>query len=258
MSARVSAFAREDGMDCCGHVHGVCHGHGHGLTRRQWMWSTVLTSVGAMLFGGGGPLGSTAAAQTAETASAALDVLRKSISVDVHTHGGTTGITSPAPPSDNLANGMRAGSLAVACLATVPDSPVIGRNPAGVLTALRTPEPGQLYKHNLGRLDWVDAMVANHGLRRALNAADLEAAHKAGQPAIVGDVEGLDFLEGKLERLEEAHRRGIRHVQLVHYTPNDIGDFQTGIVTHNGLTSFGAEVIRACHRLPFRFAGDQQ
>jgi membrane dipeptidase len=234
-------------MDCCGHAH--CHGHG--LTRRRWMWSTVLSSVGAMLGGGAGPRGSTAAAQTAETASAALAVLRKSISVDVHTHGGTTGITSQAPPNDSLANGMRAGSLAVACLADVPDGPILGRNPAGVLAALRTPEPGQLYKYHLGRLGWVDEMVANHGLLRALSAADLEAAHAAGQPSIVGDVEGLDFLEGKLERLEEAHQRGVRHVQLVHYTPNDIGDFQTGVITHRGLTSFGAEVIRACHRLGF-------
>jgi membrane dipeptidase len=94
-------------------------------------------------------------------------------------------------------------------------------------------------------------MVASHGLVRALSAAELEAAHKAGQPAIVADVEGLDFLEGRLERLEDAHRRGIRHVQLVHYTPNDIGDFQTGAVTHHGLTEFGAEAIRACHRLGF-------
>jgi membrane dipeptidase len=67
----------------------------------------------------------------------------------------------------------------------------------------------------------------------------------------VSDIEGLDFLEMKLERLEEAHRRGVRHVQLVHYTPNDIGDFQTGAVAHNGLTEFGAEAIRACHRLGF-------
>jgi membrane dipeptidase len=230
-------------MDCCG--------HGHALTRRQWMWSTVLTSVAVMLGGGGGPRGSTAAAQTAATASAALDVLRKSISVDVHTHGGTTGITSKAPPNDDLANRMRAGSLAVACLADVPDLPILGRNAARVLVALRTPEPGQLYKHHLERLAWVDEMVARHGLRRALSAADLEAAHAARQPAIVGDVEGLDFLEAKLERLEEAHQRGVRHVQLVHYTPNDIGDFQTGTVTHYGLTSFGAEVIRACHRLGF-------
>ena len=204
-----------------------------------------------MLGGGVGPRGSTAAAQTAETAAAALDVLRKSISVDVHTHGGTTGIVSTAAPNDDLANGMRAGSLAVACFADVPDAPILGRNPAGVLAALRTPEPGALYKYHLERLAWVDEMVVNHGLRRALSAADLEAAHQARQPAIVGDVEGLDFLEMKLERLEEAHRRGVRHVQLVHYTPNDIGDFQTGTVTHQGLTSFGAEVIRACHRLGF-------
>jgi membrane dipeptidase len=230
-------------MDCCG--------HGHGLTRRQWMWSTVLTSVGMMLAGGVAPRGSTAAAQTAEATSSALDVLRKSISVDVHTHGGTTGITSKAPPSGDLANGMRAGSLAVACLADVPDGPILGRNAAGILGALRTPEPGMLYKYHLERLAWMDDMVADHGLRRALSAVDLEAAHAAGQPAIIGDVEGLDFLEMKLERLEEAHQRGIRHIQLVHYTPNDIGDFQTGAITHHGLTSFGVEVIRACHRLGF-------
>src|SRR5947207_10547439 len=120
-----------------------------------------------------------------------------------------------------------------------------------VLAALRSPEPGQLYRHHLERLAWMDEMVENHGLRRGLSAPDLEAAHKAGQPAIIADVEGLDFLETKLERLEEAHQRGVRHVQLVHYTPNNIGDFQTGAVMHQGLTSFGAEVIRACHRLGF-------
>jgi membrane dipeptidase len=154
------------------------------------------------------------------------------------------------PPNDDLAKGMRAGSLAVACLADVPDGPILKRNEAGVLTA-GTPQPGQLYKYHLDRLDWMDEMIAHHGLRRALSAADLETAHAAGDPAVVGDVEGLDFLEGKMERLEEAHQRGVRHVQLVHYTPNDIGDFQTGTVTHHGLTSFGAEVIRACHRLGF-------
>jgi membrane dipeptidase len=230
-------------MDCCG--------HGYAVTPRVWMWGMALTSIDAMLAGEVGKRGSTAAAQAAETASDALAVLRKSISVDVHTHGGKTGITSKAPPNDDLAHAMQAGSLAVACLADVPDGPVLGRNAQGVLAAVCTPEPGQLYRHHLERLAWIDEMVAKHGLRRALSAADLEAAHKAGEPAIIADVEGLDFLEMKLERLEEAHQRGIRHVQLVHYTPNDIGDFQTGAIMHQGLTSFGAEVIRACHRLGF-------
>ena len=227
-------------MDCCGHAHA--------LTRRSWLWTTMLTSLGAMMGGLVEPR--RAVAQSADDTAAAREVLKKSISVDVHTHGGTNGITSQAPPNDELATGMRAGSLAVACLADVPDGPLLARV-NGALHASRGAAPGELYRYHLGRRDWMDEMVAKHGVRRALTAGDLEAAHAAGQPAIIADIEGLDFLEMKLERLEEAHRRGIRHVQLVHYTPNDIGDFQTGTVTHNGLTPFGAEVIRACHKLGF-------
>ena len=230
-------------MDCCG--------LGHLVAPPPSVWSTQLVSVGAMLAGNAGPRGSTAAAQTAETTAAALAILRNSISVDVHSHGGKTGIISKAPPSSDLAGAMRAGSLAVACLADVPDWPVLGRSAEGALAAIRAPEPGALYRYHLDRLAWMDELVADHGVRRALNAADLDAAHKVGEPAIIADVEGLDFLERKLERLEEAHRRGIRHVQLVHYTPNDIGDFQTGAITHRGLTEFGVEVIRACDRLGF-------
>ena len=228
-------------MDCCGHTND--------LVPHSFALGIPLASVGAMLAGEVGPVGSTEAARTTETAAAALEVLRRSISVDVHSHGGNTGITSKAPPNGDLAKAMRAGSLSVACLADVPDWPVLGRSAAGALAAIRAPEPGELYRYHLDRLLWIDELVAAHGVRRALNAADLEAAHQAGEPAIIADVEGLDFLDGKLERLEEAHRRGVRHAQLVHYTPNDIGDFQTGLVTHHGLTEFGAEVIRACHRL---------
>jgi len=59
-------------MDCC---CVCCHGP------ISWMWGTILTSIGVMLGGGLSSRGSTAAAQTAENTSAALDVLRKSISV---------------------------------------------------------------------------------------------------------------------------------------------------------------------------------
>jgi membrane dipeptidase len=230
-------------MDCCG--------HGHVFAHHPSIWSGTAIPAGAMLAGGVAPSGSTAAAKTAENTAAALDVLRESISVDVHTHGGKTGITSTAPPSGDIARDMRAGSLAVACLADVPDGPILGRNAQGALAVVRPAGPGELYKHHLERLTWMDELVGNHGVHRALSAGDLEAAHKAGEPAIVADVEGLDFLDMKLERLEEAHQRGIRHVQLVHYTPNDIGDFQTGAITHEGLTAFGAEVVQACHRLGF-------
>ena len=86
-------------MDCCGHAHTPAY--------QPAIWRMGLAPVGALLAGEVGPRGSTEAARTAETASAALDVLRKSISVDVHTHGGKTGISSKAPPSEDLANAMR-------------------------------------------------------------------------------------------------------------------------------------------------------
>jgi len=226
-------------MDCCGHA----------LTRRDWMWSTVLSPVGAMFAGCAGPRTETPAASAAPLAAAAA-LLRDNISVDVHTHAGANGVTSrTARPGDDIARGMRAGRIAVLCLADVPDAPILGRNAQNVLVAQRTPEPGFLYNYHLDRLAWIDELVAKHGIRRALTLADLTASHAAGQPAIIVDIEGLDFLDRKLERLEESYRRGVRTMQLVHYTPNDIGDFQTGAVTHNGLTPFGADVIRACHRL---------
>jgi membrane dipeptidase len=227
-------------MTCCGHA----------LTRRDWMWSTVLSSVGALITGCAGRQSEAPAAAAETTLADATSLLRESISIDVHTHAGANGITSrTARPSDELARQMRTGRIAVLCLADVPDGPILGRNANNVLVALRTPEPGFLYGYHLDRLAWVDELVAQHGIRRALTAADLRAAHAAGQPAIILDIEGLDFLEKKLERLEESYQRGVRTMQLVHYTPNDIGDFQTGAVVHNGLTPFGADVIRACHRL---------
>ena len=60
------------------------------------------------------------------------------VSVDVHTHGGRTGITSNAPPSGDIARDMRAGSLAAACLADVPDGPILGRNAEGALAVVAT------------------------------------------------------------------------------------------------------------------------
>src|SRR5207237_280175 len=128
---------------------------------------------------------------------AALDFLHDHVAVDVHSHAGPNGISSKTPPSDALARGMRAGGVAVVCLADVPDGPLLARDAANVLRAQRAPKPGELYQHHLGRLAWVDELIARHGIRRALTAADVKAAHAAGEPAIILDIEGLDFLEQK-------------------------------------------------------------
>ena len=209
---------------------------GISLNRRQF---TALMASAGMLPGG--------RAEAVELSSAANEVLQTTITVDAHSHA--RGLVFGAEMNDSLANGMREGMLSAVCLAHVPDGPVIGRNAAGVLGLVRTPAPGDLYKAHLGRLDWMDRFSSGYGVRRVTTLAELTDAKAKGEPAIIQDIEGCDFLDGKLERLKEAHRRGVRVIQLVHYIPNDIGDFQTGPVVHNGLTEFGAGVIRELNQL---------
>src|SRR5262245_26758621 len=199
------------------------------LSRRHWLFSTLVASVAAMV--------TPNTAAQAEDSPAVQEVLRKAITVDVHSHA--AGLILRGEPDSSLAEGMKRGGMAAVCLAHVPDGPLLARKPTGGLTMGRQPAEGELYTFHMGRLDWVDQLVAKHGVRRVLNATDLQEAHAKGQPAIIQDIEGCDFLDGKLERLEEAHRRGVRVIQLVHYIPNPLGDYQTGDVRHNGMTAFG-------------------
>ncbi len=232
----------EQAMQCCGHA----------FTRRRWMWSTMMASAGAMFAGcaASGRGAESSAAASAGEATAAQKLLKDNISVDVHTHAGLdrgdVEESAERRSRPEHASGRHGHRLSRRC-ARMPRSS--GAAPTMCSPWSRQPAPGQLYQYHLERIAWMDELVARYGIRRALTAADLKAAHAAGQPAIIVDVEGLDFLELKLERLEDSYRRGVRNMQLVHYTPNDIGDFQTGAVVHNGLTPFGAEVIRACNRL---------
>src|SRR5215470_3348045 len=98
-------------MDCCAPI----------ITRRRWLWGTLLSSAGALVAGCVGRSGDGSATAAAEAPStAAQAVLRDYISVDVHSHGGATGITARgAAPSGDLARGMRAGGMATVCLADV-------------------------------------------------------------------------------------------------------------------------------------------
>jgi len=54
---------------------------------------------------------------------------------------------------------------------------------------------------------------------------DCQAAEDPGPPVRgLLAVEGSDFLEGRIDRVQEAFDRGIRSLQLVHYRVNELGD----------------------------------
>src|SRR5205085_9526635 len=92
-------------------------------------------------------------------------------------------------------------------------------------------------------------LARDQGLPLLRTAAELRAA-RSGRPSIIVSAEGADFLEGKIERLDEAYQRwALRHLQLTHYRPNELGDIQTEPSVHGGLTDFGVQVIRRCNQL---------
>jgi membrane dipeptidase len=169
------------------------------------------------------------------------------IGIDVHSHA--AGVNGRREPTYDLAARLRNGRMTAVCLCHSADVPVIRREPGGKIVTVRIPEPGELWRYTQRRLGWVDSMVQAQGLRRALKRGDLEALHTARTPAIVQAIEGSQFLEGRLERIEEVFARGVRHLQIVHFLASDMGDNQTEPATQGGLTALGRQAIAECNRL---------
>jgi len=172
--------------------------------------------------------------------------------VDIHSHGGnllyvhSQGGNYPFAP---LAEPMRQGGMAAICLAVVSDSPTSRVTDDKRIRPFRDPRPGELYAHTVKGFERLHRLVREQGLAIVRDAAGLRAA-RADRPSVIVSVEGGDFLEGKPERVDEACERWqLRHLQLTHYRPNELGDIQTEPSVHGGLTDAGVEVIRRCNRL---------
>lgn len=183
---------------------------------------------------------------------AARAILAATPAVDTHSHAGGiasvvrmrrgTGFSPIAVP-------MRAGGLAVACLAVVSDGPTHHIAVDGRIHPYRTPAPGELSRFGALAFARLLDLARAEGLMLIADAAGMRAA-RAGTPSAIVAAEGADFLEGRLDGLDDAYARWtLRHLQLTHYRVNELGDIQTEAPEHEGLTDFGAEVVRACNRL---------
>ena len=93
--------------------------------------------------------------------------------------------------------------------------------------------------------------LERNGMKRSLNPADVAAAQEKGQPTVIQAIEGCHFLQGHLERVEEAYKRGLRHLGLLHDSDASVplGDLYTNPPRWGGLTAFGADVIKEGNRL---------
>jgi membrane dipeptidase len=160
---------------------------------------------------------------------------------DMHSHYGM--ITRKLAES-GFADDLRSQRVALVAWKLVADGRWIRRTSTGIQQASE-PAPGDLAKFFNASLDRMTSYVAEHKLKTVLTPADVEACI-AGESGIVLASEGADFLEGRVENLDAAYEKGLRHLQLVHYIRTPVGDFQTNTPVHNGLSAMGKRLVEAC------------
>ena len=161
---------------------------------------------------------------------------------DMHSH---YGMIQRRIQMSGFADELRAQRVALVAWKIVADNRWIRSTPTGI-EQFREPAPGELARFFHDYLDTVRAYVADHKLRAVLTRADIDAC-LGGEAGVVIASEGADFLEGRVENLDAAYDKGLRHLQLVHYIRTPIGDFQTARPTHNGLTEVGKRLVEACN-----------
>jgi membrane dipeptidase len=161
---------------------------------------------------------------------------------DMHSHYGM--ITRKLADS-GLAEDMRSQRVALVAWKLVADGRWIRATNVGIEQS-REPAPGDLAGFFNSSLERMKAYVAAQKLRTVLTPADVDAC-LAGESGIVLASEGADFLEGKVEDLDAAYAKGLRHLQFVHYIRTPVGDFQTVAPMHNGLSAMGKQLVEACN-----------
>jgi membrane dipeptidase len=216
------------------------------LSRRELLTRAVGVG-GAMLLG---PAWLNAAADGVDPRVA--QVVSGMIGIDMHNHvhpAGTESHPQQGPPRRqeeqqpalvlSIANEIKQSGLTAICASFELD--FAGNN-----------KPGDARDNFLRWLTVIDAQLEKDHMRRALNMKDLQAAHDHRQPTVVQSVEGAMFIEGRLERVEEVYKRGVRHLQLLHQQDDmvsPLGDVITAPAHLGGLTAMGAGVVKECNRL---------
>jgi membrane dipeptidase len=187
--------------------------------------------------------GALAAGGTAPAWAQAPAAARKPWVADMHSH---YGMFLPRLFGMDLERHMRDNGIVLLSWAVVDDRKWIAAS--GALRQVAEPEPGAIWKYWNDLVTDYEGRLAQWRVAKALTPADVDAA-LAGEPRVLLACESANFLEGRPERLAEAHARGVRHLQLMHYIRNPLGDHQTAAPQHGGLTPLGAEVVAECRRL---------
>jgi len=113
-------------------------------------------------------------------------------------------------------------------------------------------QPGfQAVQTTLEQIDLVKRMAARYpaDFEMAYTAADIRRIHKAHRIACLIGIEGGHQINNSLAVLRQMYDAGARYMTLTHSSNTEWADSATDSPAHNGLTSFGIEVVREMNRL---------
>ena len=192
---------------------------------------------------------------TAEELANARTLLLKHPAIDVHSHPGRGFMRGAehlpfkinlfsklAVDEEKTIKAMEEGGLTASSFAAVADFQTLGFKGEG-LASVRPFEPNEAWASYKMQLANHNRLINGNLVHPVLRASDIEAARRAGKIGAIFMVEGGDFLEGKADRVIEAHRDGVRSITLMHYRNNELGDIITGAPVHGGLTPAGKQVV---------------
>ncbi len=163
---------------------------------------------------------------------------------DAHSH---IGLISSYVPRVSLKEQMAAAGVMLLSWSIVGDGRWIAGTSSGIVQR-STPANGEQTRYLRQKLGEMRRYLDSVGLAHARDPSDIDAA-RGGEPRVVIALEGAGFADDGIDTLEQLYTDGLRHLQLVHYIRNGLGDFQTEAPQHDGLTDLGANVIRMCNRL---------
>jgi membrane dipeptidase len=197
-----------------------------------------------------------------EERAAAIALLDKYPAIDSHAHPGRTFARDASGLAPLLkvykaqsgferrtVSDMREGHLTAACFAAVSDFNVLNLSKGKGLEARRPFEEGEAWESYKIQMRNLKRLADQKIVTEMLSTEALGAVRASGRPGAIWTVEGGDFLEGSVERLNESFEDGVRSITLVHYRTNDLADSMTNEPEHGSLTAAGDDIVRGMNQL---------
>ncbi len=174
-------------------------------------------------------------------------MVRDMFAFDLHGHGPGllpegSGLRSSTTPEDTPIGALKGCGFDACVLCAVGDPATFGIGVRNEYRGLKLQLAGLR-----AQIDACGAALLT--ARGQLDAAD-------GPLLVLLGVEGLDFMDGDMDIIDELHASGVRLLGLVHYTASELGGIcmdlrgdAAGQASSGGLTDFGAAVVGRANEL---------